>query len=71
MAAGLFLLLGTTLAGRFKLRQVEKLNLDSAGRWAEPGEAREFNPHDRAVMITVRYVIDPDQQQAFKSAMYQ
>jgi MFS family permease len=71
MAAGALLLLGSTLAGRFKLPQIEKLNLDPAGRWAEPIVVREFDPNDRAVMITVEYHIDPDQQQAFQSAMHQ
>jgi MFS family permease len=71
IAAGVFLLLATMLAGRFKLPNIEKLDLDPGGRWAEPMVVREFDPNDQAVMVTVEYHIDSSQQQAFKAAMHQ
>jgi quinol monooxygenase YgiN len=71
LIAGITLLAGIILAGRFKLPPLGNLDLTPAGRWAEPVVVREFNPHDQAVIVTVEYYIDPSQQQAFKAAMLQ
>jgi MFS family permease len=57
------------LALRFRLPQVEALNLDPLSRWQEPDVAVPIQPRSGPIVVTIEYRIDERDVPAFLTAM--
>ncbi len=67
-SAGLFF--SSLLSRLLPMGNVDKLDLRPSGHWHEHHFTNEPAPSDGPVLITVEYLIDPAEAQAFRAAMF-
>jgi len=63
------LLFGAALGLRYRLPPLEALNLDPLSRWREPKVAVDIEPRSGPVIVTVEYIIKPEDIVAFLNVM--
>jgi MFS family permease len=68
-AAGVGLLIGLTLIPRFRLAVAEVANLEHTQNWADPVVAENLGADAGPVLVTVEYIVEPDQRAPFVEAM--
>lgn len=59
------LLAGAALGLRYRLPPLEELNLDPLSRWREPKVAVDIEPRSGPVIVTIEYIIKPEDVVAF------
>ena len=63
------LLIGAALGLRYRLPPLEELNLDPLSRWREPKVAIDIEPRSGPVIVTIEYIIRPEDVVAFLNVM--
>ncbi|MCU4181798.1 MFS transporter [Bosea sp. BH3] len=63
------LLAGAALGLRYPLPPLEELNLDPLSRWREPKVAVDIEPRSGPVIVTIEYIIKPEDVVAFLKVM--
>lgn len=63
------LLAGAALGLRYRLPPLEALNLDPLSRWREPKVAVDIEPRSGPVIVTIEYIIKPEDVVAFLNVM--
>lgn len=69
LLSALALLAGAALGLRYRLPPLEELNLDPLSRWREPKVAVDIEPRSGPVIVTIEYIIKPEDIVAFLNAM--
>jgi quinol monooxygenase YgiN len=54
---------------RYRLPPLEELNLDPLSRWREPKVAVDIEPRSGPVIVTIEYIIKPEDVVAFLTVM--
>lgn len=67
--AGTGLMAGLFATVRFKLKDLEGIDLSPTKRWPAPRVYTEIDPHSGPVLVTVEYLIDPSSADEFKKVM--
>lgn len=67
--SAIVLLIGAGLGLRYRLPPLEELNLDPLSRWREPKVAVDIEPRSGPVIVTVEYIIKPEDVVAFLNVM--
>ena len=70
LGAAIGLILGLTVARRYRLTAVGSLDLTPSLHWAEPTVMIELRPDDGPVLITIEYRIDPVRSRDFAVVMH-
>jgi MFS family permease len=68
-AAVLLMIAGAVIVTVWPFPDVARWNSDSAVYWSEPELTYEPDPQEGPVLVTVRYVVPPESQEAFLEAM--
>ncbi|CAM5205329.1 putative arabinose efflux permease, MFS family OS=Bosea thiooxidans OX=53254 GN=SAMN05660750_04607 PE=4 SV=1 [Bosea thiooxidans] len=63
------LLVGAALGLRYRLPPLEALYLDPLSRWREPKVAVDIEPRSGPVIVTIEYIIKPEDVVAFLNVM--
>jgi quinol monooxygenase YgiN len=63
------LLAGAALGLRYRLPPLEALNLDPLSRWREPKVAVDIEPRSGPVIVTIEYIVKPEDVVAFLNVM--
>lgn len=69
LIAAFALLAGAALGLRYPLPPLEALNLDPLSRWREPKVAVDIEPRSGPVIVTIEYLIAPENLVAFLAVM--
>jgi quinol monooxygenase YgiN len=69
IASAVLMTVGAATMKLWPLPDVTDWNRDAAVYWAEPELVYEPNPQEGPVLVTVRYVVHQDNQEAFLDAM--
>jgi len=69
LIAAFTLLAGAALGLRYALPPLEALNLDPLSRWREPKVAVDIEPRSGPVIVTIEYLIRPEDLVAFLAVM--
>src|SRR5205085_5117168 len=67
--AALMLCLSTVAAVRWPLHKVQSLDLSPSSYWKEPELAVTPAPQDGPVLVTIEYLVEPEQARGFVEAM--
>jgi MFS family permease len=68
-AAGVGLLIGLAATYRLRVVKGEALDLSPSVYWPAPNIVKEFASHEGPVVVTVEYVVDPEQVRHFRRVM--
>jgi hypothetical protein len=63
------LVVGAAMGLRYRLPPLEELNLDPLSRWREPKVAVDIEPRSGPVIVTIEYIIKPEDVVAFLNVM--
>jgi len=69
LLSAVVLLAGAALGLRYRLPPLEELNLDPLSRWREPKVAVDIEPRSGPVIVTIEYIIKPEDVVAFLKVM--
>jgi MFS family permease len=69
LMSAVVLVAGAILGLRYRLPPLEELNLDPLSRWREPKVAVDIEPRSGPVIVTIEYIIKPEDVVAFLTVM--
>ncbi len=70
LLAAIGLLVGLTVAARYRLTTIGKLDLTPSLHWPEPTVMLDLRPEDGPVLITIEYQVDPARGSDFAEVMH-